>query len=200
VISPELKLTKNGFESTFGINFLAAAYLTELFLKNNLVKGRIVSISSEGHRSGRPIETVLKDEHIKFGQPWGKGMSDMTHRYDYSKLVQTTYFLGLAKRTANTVIDMCPGPSASDIFVMPDRPKLSSFMKSLLGRIFQSPDQAGMLVARVAVDDQFAMASGRHIKLIVDGPARADARDERLQDLVHEWTQDLIKTRRPPQQ
>jgi len=198
LVSPYLTMTKNGFESTFGVNFLASAYLTDLLLKNNLVKGRIVSVSSEDHRAGPPIEEVLQRENKKFGQPWGTGLLDAMTRYDYSKLVQSTYFLGLAKRTHLTVIDMCPGPVASDISLNAKWP-IGPIAKFFIDLLFPTIYEGGMLVARFAVDEQFANSSGKHFQLMVETPARDDATDDRMQTLVHEWSQQLFTGRRPPQ-
>jgi NAD(P)-dependent dehydrogenase (short-subunit alcohol dehydrogenase family) len=88
--------TKQGFEITFGVNFIGTSYLNKLILENNIINknGRIITVSSEEHRSGNSIKQVLKEKKINFGDFFGNIFDNM-YRYRFSKLCLTTYILGI---------------------------------------------------------------------------------------------------------
>ena len=190
--------TKQGFETTFAVNFFAAAYLTEKLLEKNLIRGKIVAVSSEDHRESKTIEEVLRDEKVKFGQFWGHGLIDAMSRYGYSKLLETTYFLALSRRIPNPVIELCPGPIASDIPMAAMWP-LNIIAKTAMDWLFLSIYQASLPVLRLALDEKFAKTSGVHFHIAEERPARADARDVKIQDQVYNWTKELIRTKRAPE-
>lgn len=197
LVSMDVIVTKQGFEQTFAVNYLASVLLTESMLEKKLVKGKIVAISSEDHRASKTIADTLKGERIKFGQVFGVRLLDSMPRYDFSKLLQTTYFLGLSRRIPNPVIELCPGPVASDISLNAVWP-IGVIVKAVLDRIFVSPDQAAIPVLRLAIDERYATTTGKHFQLAEEKPARDDATDPKIQDQLFEMTAELLKRRAPP--
>lgn len=199
LVSPEHSKTKQGFELTFGVNYLAACYLTQKLLDNNLIKGRIISVSSEDHRSVEEIAVVLKKNgNLKLGQYFSNGIIDVMVRYDFSKLLQTTYFLALSKKIPNQVIDMCPGPVASEIAGSAPWP-LGDITKYIMTLLLRRVDDAAIPITRFAISNEYDGVSGRHFHIVEEKPARKDATDPVIQELVFLETQELIRMRRPPQ-
>lgn len=193
--------TKQGFESTFGVNFMSAAYLTQRVLDLDLVErhGRIVTVSSEDHRVAEPIAKLLRERQLEFGQPWGTSVLDALARYDYSKLAMVTYFMALASRAPNDVhvIDMCPGPVASDIAVNAAPWPLGQIVKKLMELVMVDIEDASVPVVRLALSDEFAHTTGQHFHITQPREPRSDAKDAKMQQLVYEWTQALFKKRGP---
>ncbi|KAH9246211.1 hypothetical protein BASA81_016245 [Batrachochytrium salamandrivorans] len=202
LVSPGNSTTKQGFESTFGVNFMSAAYLTQRVLDLGLMDkehGRIVTVSSEDHRVSEPITKLLRERQLEFGQPWGTSVLDAMPRYDYSKLAMVTYFLALANRQPNVqVIDMCPGPVASDIAVNAAPWPIGQLVKKLMEFVMVDIEDASVPVVRLALSDEFIKTTGKHFHITQPRDPRSDAKDVKMQQLVYDWTQALLQRRAPP--
>ena len=94
-------VSAQGVELSFAVNFLGTAYFTQLLIDSGLLGprdgeenlSRIVSVSSEGHRGSKEIDTSRP-----LGKHSSRGIVDTMSLYDYSKLCQVTWFLELARR------------------------------------------------------------------------------------------------------
>ena len=198
LIATSIKPTKQGFETTFGVNFLAPAYLTEKMLENNLLKQKIVTVSSEEHRVGDTIAEVVEKSQVPFGALFGTGITDTMYRYGYTKLLETTYFLALARKVPSIkVIDLCPGPIASDIAMGVMWP-LNEIATYILDLIFPSIDRAALSVVRLIAYKDYENITGEHFHIYQRRLARADARDVKIQDWLYETTRELIRTKKAP--
>lgn len=103
LVNSNLLESKQGYELSFAVNFLGPAYFTKLLLEKGLLRPlrneggepqipRIVSVSSEEHRIGKPLKEVEP-----FGSHVCDGVLEVMEWYGYSKLAQTTFFLKLGK-------------------------------------------------------------------------------------------------------
>lgn len=117
VVASESRSTSAGLDVMFHVNFLAAVDLVEQLLDRGLIRSssaepaRIVVVSSEAHRSGKP---ALE----RFGEPERYGTSGSLAQYGRSKLYLTSYAWSLgaaldAKQIG--VFALCPGAVATDL-------------------------------------------------------------------------------------
>ena len=71
MVNPYMLLTSEGFEQSFGVNFLGTAYFIQALVDKQIIPkgGNIMVIVSESHyASMRLNETTVQP----FGHPWGK--------------------------------------------------------------------------------------------------------------------------------
>lgn len=104
VLMPERKLTEDGFETTFAVNYLAPFLLTHLLLDRLVASrpARVVNISSVGYKSARFDLENLQGE--KRYHPWGA--------YCISKLALVMMTVDLGEKLADkgvTVNALHPG-------------------------------------------------------------------------------------------
>jgi NAD(P)-dependent dehydrogenase (short-subunit alcohol dehydrogenase family) len=198
--SPNFSLSRQGFETTFAVNFLGTAMFTELLLEKQLInfkhsKPRIISISSEEHRSS----IRLNETKDAFGIPWGSGMVDTLDRYAYSKLAQVTYFTELGRKLGDRaeVFDMCPGPVASDIARSAPWP-IGDLVVWLMALTFQEIEEAALPVLRLAISPEYSGSTSLHFHMAEERPARHDATDIIFGEQIYHKTLALIKNRSPP--
>lgn len=154
IVPPKATRTAQGFETMFGVHFLGNMRFVLTLLRdgtipnavfaNNRVpdsRPRIVFVSSETHRSGRPIDLATLGEFVEYTT-----MGSMA-QYGHSKLVLTTFAVELASRLAPggdvqvAVHALCPGPVDSNI-----ARGAPAWVKPLLEPVkrlmFASPDKA----------------------------------------------------------
>mmetsp|Transcript_776 Transcript_776/g.1231 ORF Transcript_776/g.1231 Transcript_776/m.1231 type:complete len:373 (-) Transcript_776:1732-2850(-) len=191
---PKLSHTKQGFEMTFGVNFLGPAFLTLQLLDNNMfsikTQPRVISVSSEEHRSHKRLNAT----GFSFGRPWGSGILDTMDRYAHSKLAQTTFFVELAKRYPNVLVyDMCPGPVASEI--ASGLGPLSSVITRFMKLAFQTPSTAAIPIIQLAT---MVGHSGEHFHMSELRPPRTDVQDQSTRDKLWVDTLRLLENRTPP--
>jgi NAD(P)-dependent dehydrogenase (short-subunit alcohol dehydrogenase family) len=197
LVSTSTDKTKQGFETTFGVNFVSAAYLTKRLLAEHLITDRVVSVSSEDHRVSQSIDDIWRTKGKRFGEFWADGLIDALPRYDFSKLAMTTYFLALARKQSDVaVFDMCPGPVDSEIAISSAPWPIGNLVKTVMSYVMIPIDEAAIPVLRLAISDEFNGRSGEHLHISETRPARADARDVNLQDQVYNWFEEEVMTKR----
>ena len=145
-----IDLTKQGFESMFAVNYLSNTYLFNLLHEKNVLKrksARVITVTSQDHRLSLPIKTHLEKHKVKFGEPWGASLADTMPKYDYTKLLATTFYFGIQKQHEGeyAFLDICPGPVGSEITSNSPWP-LNIIIGALLKAVFPTP-----LVARYVV-------------------------------------------------
>jgi retinol dehydrogenase-12 len=112
-LAGQKRLTKQGFELTFGVNHLGHFLLTQLLLPRLLRQphGRVVNVSSKAHYNASGIDF---DE---LRQP-GKGFGAL-HAYSVSKLANVLHAKELARRYGAQGLhaySLHPGVIASDVW------------------------------------------------------------------------------------
>lgn len=200
LVSVDVTPTKHGFEPTFAVNFFGTVYLTRKAEQAGLLtsNSRVVMVSSEDHRVGPTIPEISQREGKPFGAHWGHGITDLLHRYDYSKLALVTYMPALARRAKYQSFDICPGSVGSDIARNNAPWPIGDIVTFFLKRMFVKPARAAIPVLRLAVDVEEVTGTGRHFHVWEERAIREDAADEELQEMVWEATHRMITERRAP--
>ncbi|NIP13506.1 MAG: SDR family NAD(P)-dependent oxidoreductase [Pseudomonadales bacterium] len=138
-----------GYEEMFAVHFLSSRLIVERLLTDGVVvptadpatRPRLVFVSSEAHRSARPIDFDHFGAFVDYGLR--SGMAE----YGRSKLHLCTFATELARRLASEggpgvdVHGLCPGPVASNI-----AREAPGWLKPLVGPIirwlFARPERA----------------------------------------------------------
>lgn len=160
------EITVDGFETTMAVNHLAHFLLTNVLIDRIAgAAGRIVNVSSEGHRSGKltraPLETIIRgDVRYRGFQAYGD-----------SKLANILFTFELARRfgpgvTANA---LHPGVLATRIW------NQNNNVASLVMRLFKPfmgrARIGGEAAVRLALDSELEGVSGKYF----DGQREAQA-------------------------
>jgi NAD(P)-dependent dehydrogenase (short-subunit alcohol dehydrogenase family) len=201
-------LTTEGFERAFGINYLGTVYFTQLLVEKGLLKpdAKIINVSSEEHRLAS-LASHLPQGGRKAGDvlPLGKVPSDASvfnamERYAYSKLLLTASSHELDRRVSQDVIDICPGPVASEI--ARDAPwPIGDITKFALRVSFPSPADAALAVVERVIYPRAAPAastSAVHYHMSELKAAGSGAGDEATGAWLWAETAKLLRARRPP--
>ncbi|MYD00015.1 MAG: SDR family NAD(P)-dependent oxidoreductase [Gammaproteobacteria bacterium] len=176
VTRPQCVQSPEGFELTFATNHLGHFLLTRL-LRERLKagRGRIVNVSSRGHRSGDLRRAGLED--IARGRAWEGALQ----AYADSKLANVLFTSETARRwgargiTANAVH---PGVLATEIW------KKTSLGPRLLLLPFtwfmSSPDVGGKAVMNLVEDPSRDDVTGRYFHVLKEQRPSEQAHDESL--------------------
>jgi retinol dehydrogenase-12 len=143
--------TEDGFQMTFGVNYLGHYLFTRLLLARmqESAPARIVHVSSDMHFGAREIDwaKVRSPSHLP-------GISE----YRVSKLANVLFNAALARRLdgrgPNTYA-VHPGGVATDIYRRVPRP-----IRGLLTRMMLTPEQGARTQIRLAVDPTLADQTG----------------------------------------
>lgn len=176
VTRPQCVQSPEGFELTFATNHLGHFLLTRLLRERiEAGRGRIVNVSSRGHRSGDLRRTGLED--IARGRAWEGALQ----AYADSKLANVLFTLETVRRwgargiTANAVH---PGVLATEIW------KKTSLAPRLLLLPFtwfmSSPDVGGKAVMNLVEDPSRDDVTGRYFHVLKEQRPSEQARDESL--------------------
>ena len=180
----------DGFELTFATNHLGHFLLTHLLLERlEAGRGRIVNVSSRGHRHGDLRRASLDD--IARGRAWKGGLQ----AYGDSKLANILFTTESVRRwggrgiTANAVH---PGVLATEIW------KKTPLLVRALIRPFtlfmDKPEVGGAAVMNLVRDPARDDVTGRYFEIEEEKVPSAQARDEELAqelwDRSVEWVED----------
>jgi NAD(P)-dependent dehydrogenase (short-subunit alcohol dehydrogenase family) len=179
----ERRLTKDGFESTFGVNHLGTALLTlELLdLLKRSAPSRVVVVSSDLHYRGKMAWDDLQQERRSFA-----GIA----AYNQSKLANVLFTKALARRLAGTGVTvnaLHPGVVATEL----TRAYPSALIK--LWHLFLiSPERGAECTLHVATSPDVADVTGEYFEKSRVKPAAREARDEAAQEKLWKLTMELI--------
>jgi len=175
--------TKDGFESTFGVNHVGTAFLTlELLdLLKASAPSRIVVVSSGLHYRGKMAWDDLQLEHGRFS-----GIA----AYNQSKLANVLFTKGLARRLKGsgvTVNALHPGVVATELTRTYPRP-----LMALMHLFLLTPGQGAECSVYVASAPGLADTTGEYFEKSRVKPASRDARDEAAQEKLWSLTMGLV--------
>ena len=180
-----------GFELTFATNHLGHFLLTHLLLDRlEAGRGRIVNVSSRGHRGGDLRRAPLED--IARGRAWKGALQ----AYGDSKLANILFTVESVRRwggrgiTANAVH---PGVLATEIWKK--TPRVVRILLRPFTWFMDKPDVGGAAVMNVVRDpSRDADLNGRYFSEQDEERPSTQARDEKLArelwDRSLEWTED----------
>jgi NAD(P)-dependent dehydrogenase (short-subunit alcohol dehydrogenase family) len=174
--------TVDGVELQWAVNHLATYLLTRLLLPSlrRAPEARIVTVSSQAHRSGRIDPRDPTGERRRYS---GLGA------YSATKLANILFTRELARRPAAAGISvnaMHPGVVATEIL-------LGSFppLRLLKGRM-RTPEEGARTVVHLAAEPQFAGRSGEY--WIDDQPVEPalSAQDDLLARALWDWSETVV--------
>ena len=182
------QISQDGFEMTMAVNYLGHFALTTL-LVDALIGGlgRVINISSDGHRAGdlkrAPLERIFR------GMPRYRGLQ----AYADSKLANVLFTFELSRRYGPggpTAVALHPGVLATRIWNH-NRNALSLLMracKPFMGR----PSVGGRAVSRLAIGTAPEEIDGKYIHVARERPAADQAYDAGLASEL--WTESVRLT------
>ena len=169
--------TKDGLETTFGVNHVGTWLLTQelLPLLRRTAGARIVVLSSKLHYSGKMVWDDLQFERRKYGP---------TAAYNQSKLANVLFTKALARRLERfdvTVNAVHPGVIATEL--ARGYPKL---LVKLFHMFLKTPEQGAACSLHVATAPELAGVSGQYFENSRSKPAAKASLDETAQERL--WT------------
>jgi NAD(P)-dependent dehydrogenase (short-subunit alcohol dehydrogenase family) len=175
--------TKDGFESTFGVNHLGTALLTlELLdLLRQSAPSRVVVVSSDLHYRGKMAWDDLQFQVRDFN-----GLA----AYNQSKLANVLFTKALARRLAGsgvTVDALHPGVVATDLTRSYPRALVALWQMFLL-----TPAQGATCSLYVATSPELDGVTGEYFEKSRVKPASRAARDEVAQEKLWALTEQLL--------
>jgi NAD(P)-dependent dehydrogenase (short-subunit alcohol dehydrogenase family) len=175
--------TKDGFETTFGVNHVGTFLLTHELLP--LLKAgapaRVVVLSSKLHFQGKMQWDDLQSERGSFSGP---------RAYNQSKLANVLFANALARRLEGTgvvVNSVHPGVVATEL--ARDYPK---FLVKIFHLFLLTPAQGAACSLFVATDPSTEKVTGKYFEKSREVTAAAAARDVAAQDRLWELTEAMI--------
>jgi NAD(P)-dependent dehydrogenase (short-subunit alcohol dehydrogenase family) len=202
--------TRDGFELMFQVNFLANVALTQRLLRDGVIpnrtfareaagarRPRIIFVSSEVHRSARPLELERLGEFVEYGVLNG------LRQYGYTKLATCTYATELSRRLRDErgvdvgVHALCPGPVDSNMVREAPFP-LKPVMQLVMRLLFNSPEVAARPVVRLACAAALEQTTGRYMHMMQDKEPAAGARDPGIGARLWDVSRKLVEQHAPP--
>ncbi len=177
------ELSEDGFEMTMAVNHLGHFVLTHLLLEQlTEARGRVISVSSDGHRSGDLKRAPLED--ILTGVIPFKGLQ----AYADSKLANVLFALELSRRMGQaglTAAALHPGVLSTRIWNQNLNPL--SLMMRVFKPFMKRSSTGGQAVCRLAVDSAAADVDGRYFHVEEESTAADQAYDQELAEEL--WTE-----------
>ena len=205
LMTPTSKQTPQGYDTMFGVHFLANRVMVDRWLADGVIRPaaphgdtpRIVFVSSEAHRSS---------EHIDFdrlGAYTDYGMKDAMRYYGASKLALCTFATELSRRlnpsdsTEVAVHALCPGGVATNI--ARDAPAvLKPILDPVLRRCFRSPAEAIDPVIYLCCAPEAGRSTGMYLHLMHRKQVSESAADPANGVKLWEASQALVDQSREP--
>ncbi len=170
------EMTEDGFEMTMGVNHLGHFALTHLLMEQlTEAGGRVISVSSDGHRSGDLKRAPLDD--ILTGRIPFKGLQ----AYADSKLANVLFAFELSRRMGRaglTAAALHPGVLATRIWNQNLNPL--SLMMRVFKPFMKRPSTGGKAVCRLAFGSEAADVDGRYFHVEEESKAVDQAYDQEL--------------------
>jgi NAD(P)-dependent dehydrogenase (short-subunit alcohol dehydrogenase family) len=175
--------TKDGFETTFGVNHLGTFLLVHELLPvlERSAPSRVVVVSSNLHYRGKMEWDDLQFERRSYGG---------TSAYNQSKLANVLFANALARRLAEkkiTVSSLHPGVVATEL-----TRELPGFLRAIAGLFFLTPAQGARTSLHAALSDEGGEATGVYYDGSKQRKAAAAARDVAAQEKLWALSEALL--------
>jgi NAD(P)-dependent dehydrogenase (short-subunit alcohol dehydrogenase family) len=154
-IYPKRKVSSDGFELQFQVNYLAPFLMTHLLLDSiKKAKGRIISVSSGIHKIGKMHDNMINLE---------KGYRPFK-AYAQSKLAITMFTVELAERLKNTGVTVnCLHPGGVRTKIGIDRETgFGTFITTLFKPFFITPEEGAETSVYLATSNEVATTTGQY--------------------------------------
>jgi len=181
--------TKDGFESTFGINHLGPFQLTRM-LTDRLVASspaRVVTVASTAHqaaRHGLDFDDLQSTHHYRGMQAYGR-----------SKLANILFTQELARRLAGTGVtanSLHPGTVATGFARDDDASGLLAFGVKLIKPLILTPEKGARTSVFLASSPEVAGVTGRYFVKCREQAPSAAAQDEAAAALLWSVSEQLV--------
>jgi NAD(P)-dependent dehydrogenase (short-subunit alcohol dehydrogenase family) len=150
------QVTKDGFEQTFAVNYLAPFLLTNLLLELLIAStpARIINVAGAYHRRG-----TIHFNDLQLTQGYTGTIAN-----NQSQLARVLFTYELARRLENTdVTANCLHPGSVRTDIMRDMPKpVRLLADTLLCPFFKSPEQGAETILYLATSPEVETVSGRY--------------------------------------
>lgn len=205
LMTPTSKQTPQGYDTMFGVHFLANRVMVDRWLADGVIRPaaahgdtpRIVFVSSEAHRSSEEID------FDRLGAYTDYGMKDAMRHYGASKLALCTFATELSRRlnpsnsTEVAVHALCPGGVATNI--ARDAPAvLKPILDPVLRRCFRSPEEAIDPVIYLCCAPEAGRSTGMYLHLMHRKQVAESAADPSNGVKLWEASQALVDKSREP--
>jgi len=175
-------VTAQGFEQTFGVNYLGPYALTRLLLAHLQQPARVISVSSLGHKYCRAIRW----DDLTFS----RGYTSMG-AYSNAKLAQVLFTAELARRTDAFSAAVHPGFVASEFYnkgnSLPAR-GLQSFAR----RFAKTPDEGAQTSIYLASTDVATLPNGGYWASCRPARPSKAARDQAAAQRLWQLSEELV--------
>lgn len=172
VALPGSRQTESGQDEMFLINYLANVMLTNLLLKEGVIRipdepvafrPRILFISSDSHQGSSSID------YTEFGIFKKYGVSKGISNYSYFKLVLNTYATELSRRLNRDRVRIgvnviCPGPVHTNI-IKPAPWLLRKILGAIFYLVFRSPAKAALPVVYMAISPDYEGRTNEYLHM-----------------------------------
>jgi retinol dehydrogenase 12 len=171
-LAGQKRLTKQGFEQTFGVNHLGHFLLTSLLLPRLLEQphSRVVNVSSKAHYQAKSVDFAELRER-------GKGFGAL-HAYAVSKLANVLHAKELARRFGAQGLhaySLHPGVVASDVWRQVPQPFRWLMTRSMIGN-----EEGAQTSLYCATSPEVARHNGRYYDECREKEPSAAAQDPEL--------------------
>jgi NAD(P)-dependent dehydrogenase (short-subunit alcohol dehydrogenase family) len=192
VMPAKAERTGDGFELMFQVNFLSNVLLVRRLLRDGVIPNRVFSVgnqknmgatpriiivSSESHRTAKPLDFDKLGDYVEYG------LSSGMAQYGHTKLALCTLATELGRRLVNddgttdvSVHSLCPGPVNSGmarhapVWVKP-------VLNPVMRLFFNSPDVASRPVVYLACSHESDGKSGTYMHMMNERSPREEALD-----------------------
>jgi NAD(P)-dependent dehydrogenase (short-subunit alcohol dehydrogenase family) len=207
VVPSRARRTRDGFEQMFQVNFLANVLLTRRLLQDGVIpnrvfanngvdaaapRPRIVIVSSETHRSAKPLQMATLGDYVEYGP-----MTSVAH-YGHTKLLLCTFATELGRRLSDArgvdvaVHALCPGPVNSNM--AREAPRwLAPLLKPMMRVFFSSPEVASRPVVYLACARALEGQTSRYLHLMRQKEPAPAARDATVGKQLWDRSSELLQ-------
>ncbi len=185
-LAGQKRVTKQGFEQTFGVNHLGHFLLTQLLLPRLLQQphSRVVNVASMAHYDARGIDfSELREK--------GKGFGAL-HSYQVSKLANVLHAKELARRYGAQGLhaySLHPGVVASDVWRQVPQPFRWFMMRSMIGN-----EEGAKTTLYCATSPEVAEHNGRYYDECREKEPSRPAQDPKLALELWEQSERFVAT------
>ncbi len=203
-----INYTKDGFESTFGVNHLGHFLLTNLLLKSLKSPARIVFVSSGTHyaekKTGMPPPNYTNAEKLAYPENTESNKSSFMgrQRYSTSKLCNIFCTYELAKKLEGKEImvnafdpGLMPGTGLARDYGIIQKfawnyilPVLTLFVPNV-----NTVEHSGKALARLILDDKLQSVTGKYFEGFKEIPSSKESYDNSKAKELWETSEKLVK-------
>lgn len=169
IVSPVRKVTADGLERVFQVNYLSAFLLTNLLHQHLIRAGesRVINVSGRAHRAS--LFAGMHDGTIRFADLQGDRSYSLLAAAEQSMLAKILFTYELARHwtgTGITVCTLCPGLTRTALGdSMPPVPRFL-FRCSLKLPLAQSVEQSANNIVALAATADAAIVNGKYYEVL----------------------------------